>query len=351
MPPLSADEIPQGCRLALVSPYDVRFSQYRIRAEFQDGRTIEETQAQTEAVPYSERTASSTTEDVPAGGPDAQAPGAANEIEDVACLGDIEDLSADRGKEFLLLKAPFPQIEVTRWRCKLREADGSPKIDADSGLELYACEERWFAFDNRRLCCAQRVAAELWPREVRMYVIVIPPALARSRELRKFDTKTAGSSVLIGRRNSMDDAEKWCWRTRVGLPAEDIQEEGVAKEKSSRFRRQSGSGRFHGDHDNGRHDNGRPTPPNSRGRRRPLHMEESEQGADVVRSAMLFLVVYLALRLAVSVFRTAQGAQAPSGASGGPLHALLGRLIGALSGSSPALGEALGPPATASVAA
>jgi len=318
MPPLHADEVPQGCRLALVSPYDVRFSQFRIRAEFQDGRALEEAQALIEVRPRAGAAAGAP----PAG----EGPGAA--AEDGAPARDLEDLSAERGEEFDLLRAPFPQIEVTRWRCKLRDPDGSPRTDPDTGLELYASEERWFAFDNRRLCCLQRAAAKHWPREVRMCVIVVPPALARTRELRKFDTTTSGSSISIGRRDDPDPVA-WCWRAQVGLPPEEQLEEGVAIEKSSRFRGPRGSAsRPQGAEDWPRG--------GARGRGRRGHHhgeEEDDEGSnpDVLRSAMLFLLVYLGLRLVVSVVRkTHPAAFGTDGA--GPLDGVVARLVGGLIG-------------------
>jgi len=325
MPPLRADEVPQGCRLALVSPYDVRFSQFRIRAEFQDGRPLEEAQALIE-VRRRARAQGAPSAAAAEAHPPGEGPG--EPAEDDAPTGDLEDLSAERGEEWDLLWAPFPQVEVTRWRCKLREADGSPRTDPDTGLELYASEERWFAFDNRRLCCLQRAAAQHWPREVRMCVVVVPPALARTRELRKFDTTNSGSSISIGRR---DDPEPvaWCWRTAVGLPAEEQLEEGVAREKSSRFRGPRGSAsRPPGAEEWSRG--------NARGRGRRGHYideEEDDEGSspDVLRSAMLFLLVYLGLRLVVSVVRKTN--PAAFGADGaGPLDGVVARLVGGLIG-------------------
>lgn len=329
MPPLHADEVPQGCRLALVSPYDVRFSQFRIRAEFQDGRPLDEAQALIEVRPRAGAEAPGDSADAGAAEapPAGESPGAA--AEDGAHAGDLEDLSAERGEEFDLLSAPFQQIEVTRWRCKLRDPDGSARTDPDTGLELYASEERWFAFDNRRLCCLQRAAAKHWPREVRMCVVVVPPVLARTRELRKFDTTTSGSSISVGRR---DDPEPvaWCWRTQVGLPPEEQLEEGVAREKSSRFRGPRGSAvRPQGAEDWPRGN------PRGRGRRGHYNEEEEDDdegsSPDVFRSAILFLLVYLGLRLVVSVLRkTHPAAFASDGA--GPLDGVVARLVGGLIG-------------------
>jgi len=241
--------------VVLLSPFEVHFSQTRIRAEFQDGHKLEETTEQIKA----------------------------------------EEKIENTENDFIVLNAPFPRIEVTRWRCKLREADGTPKVDPTTGLELYSHEERWFTFDNRRLCCLQRAAAALWPSEARCEVVEIPSTLARMRELRKFDTRTFGCNVIVGRRDD-PNPETWCWRTAVGMPLETQPEEGVARQRSLRWR---GNTRANSMGETG-----------GRGPRRGFagSREDGEggfAGTEVVRSALLFLLVYLGLRLTVSVFRHA----------------------------------------------
>lgn len=256
--------VPEGCRVILVSPFEVHFSQTRIRSEFQDGRTLQEAMAQITSSSASRSLADT-----------KEAKGTATEEE----------------KQVMTLKAPFPHIEVTRWRCKLREADGAPKVDPNTGLELYSEEERWFTFDNRRLCCLQRAAAALWPDEVRCEVIEVPPTLARNRELRKFDTRTFGCSVLVGRRDD-PNLETWSWRAAVGLPEEAQPEGGVGRQKSLRWRNVRNGGRGPGDRG---------------GRRSGAGAQDGGEGGrgslEPLRSALLFLMVYLALRLGVSVFR------------------------------------------------
>lgn len=243
---------PKGCSVVLLSPFEVHFSQTRIRAEFQDGHKLEETIQQIKA----------------------------------------EEKNEDVAGDFVVLGVPFPRIEVTRWRCKLREADGSPKLDPATGLELYSHEERWFTFDNRRLCCLQRAASALWPVEARCEVVEIPPTLARMRELRKFDTRTFGYTVLVGRRDD-PSAETWCWRTAVGVPEETQPVDGVARQRSTRGIR--GSGRGVGE------SGGRP---NRRGVNGSHENYDGESaGTEIVRNVLLFLLVYLGLRLTVSVFR------------------------------------------------
>lgn len=197
---------------------------------------------------------------------------------------------------------------MTRWRCKLRDPDGTPKLDPVTGLDLYSEEERWFSFDNRRLYCLQRVACRHWPRRVVIETEEVPLELARMRELRKFDTRTFGLSVAVGRREDMHNDNSalstWCWRSSVGIPEESQPEGGVPRQKSLRRRgsrpprRDWGEGRRRGD-------------------------EEYEEGwlsREAVWSVMLFLLLYLGLRLAVSIWRahaqvaantTGPGAPAP----------------------------------------
>lgn len=248
---------PCAQKVVLLSPFEVHFSQTRIRAEFQDGHNLEETIEQIKA----------------------------------------EEKNTDVDEDFVVLGVPFPRIEVTRWQCKLRQPDGTPKLDPATGLELYSHEERWFTFDNRRLCCLQRAAAALWPVKARCEVVEIPATLARMRELRKFDTKTFGCNVVVGRRG--DPCPKtWCWRTAVGIPEETQPIEGVAKQPSVRWR-----GSTNGNNRGVGEPGGRSSRRGLAGSRENSHGEYT--GTEMVRSALLFLLVYFALRLAVSVFRHA----------------------------------------------
>lgn len=301
--PVNAEE----CRVVLLSPFDIHFSQTRIRTEFQDSHTTDETIPQIRVVPrgsscsISSDTSPSTgeaTESTASGGASEDKPASdaveklhagENPGEDGLGIGEgCEDLSEEkRGTEFEVLWHPFPRIEVTKWRCKLREPDGSPKLDA-AGLELYSHEERWFSFDNRRLYCLQKAAAAVWPKEVRAEVVEIPGSLARTRELRKFDTRTFGCSVLAGRRDD-PTPETWSWRVAVGLPEEAQPEDGVAKQKSLRWRGAPGY---------------RKGPNSGGGKRRNDQQEEQEgRGPELMRSALLFFLVYLGLRVVVSIFR------------------------------------------------
>mmetsp|Transcript_97178 Transcript_97178/g.247129 ORF Transcript_97178/g.247129 Transcript_97178/m.247129 type:complete len:293 (-) Transcript_97178:26-904(-) len=250
-----------------LSPFDVHFSQDRIRSEFQDGRELSDTVGQIEAVarPFGTAVAASA---------------AAEEEQE----GSTEPLAED----VVLLHAPFPRIEVIKWRCKLREADGAPRLDPVSGLQLYSEDEQWFTFDNRRLCCLQRAAASIWPKRALCEVVEIPQSLARTRELRKFDTRTGGHSVTIGKRDDTT-LETWCWRTAVGLPTESQAEGGVARQQRLRWRGQRREG------------------PNSRGTNKGRREQPEEAveggGMEFARSMSLFLLVYLVLRFAMWAVR------------------------------------------------
>jgi len=303
------------CRVALLSPFDIHFSQTRIRTEFQDGHTTEETTPLVQTVPRGTRRLSAAGEPGAADADTAEAKeggakeGEQEETDEDEILGEgCEDLSAltsstrsQGGEEFKLQSHPFPRIEVTKWRCKLRDPDGAAKTDPATGLELYSHEERWFTFDNRRLYCLQKAAAAVWPTEVRCEVIEVPHNLAKTRELRKFDTRTFGCTVVVGRRDE-PSLDTWSWRGAVGLPEELQPEEGVARQKSMRWRGRGGRG---GPHSGGR------------GNRRGQYAEEADEkgpvGLELMRSALLFFLVYLGLRVVVSVFRHRY--QASSGAT------------------------------------
>lgn len=245
--------VPEHCQVILLSPLDIQFSQTRIRPEFQDSRLLCESLTDIEVTPLVPGAASADVEATPQ-----------------------ED---DDGSPLQLLRPPFPRIEVTRWRCKLRAADGSARIDPVTGLELYAEQERWFSFDNRRLYCLQKAAVKSWPSKVRCEVVVVPQAMAKFRELRKFDTRTCGWNVSCGRRDE-PNPELWSWRSAAGLPEEEP-EVGVAKSRSgARFR---GRGKGGG-----------------KGYRREEQEEEPQEGqstSEMFRNVLLFFLVYIGLRI------------------------------------------------------
>lgn len=163
-----------------LSPYDVRFSQMRARHEFRDAKLLEDTVSQIKAVRCDEE-----------------------------------------GEERVVwrLEAPFPPIEVLKWRCKLRdETTGRPKTDPVTGDELWDSSDHWFTLDNRRLYCYQKAAIAVWPDSVVIDVVELPPGpLTRIRELKKFRTLDCGRSVMIGGRNEGETLVRWSWWEALGF--------------------------------------------------------------------------------------------------------------------------------------
>lgn len=115
------------------------------------------------------------------------------------------------------LEAPFPLIEVVRWRCKLRdEKTGRPKLDAETGKTLYDPEEHFFTLDNRRLYCLQIAAVDLWPQRCVVDVWEIPPGRPElMREMKKFKTIDSGRSISIGSKVDKVPFMRWSWQERV----------------------------------------------------------------------------------------------------------------------------------------
>eukprot|EP00403_Amphidinium_massartii_P033897 CAMPEP_0178446226 /NCGR_PEP_ID=MMETSP0689_2-20121128/40678_1 /TAXON_ID=160604 /ORGANISM="Amphidinium massartii, Strain CS-259" /LENGTH=306 /DNA_ID=CAMNT_0020071011 /DNA_START=97 /DNA_END=1014 /DNA_ORIENTATION=- len=298
--------VPEGCQVIVLSPLQIHFSQTRIRSEFQDGRFVDDTLAEITGVLWrpsgdvSDPQGEPIADPVPVG----EAALKGEKLHDLfAAAGQsvLYDGAAKPSKEetepgstprpIVMLQCPFPYLEVTKWRCKLREPDGAPKLDPKTGLELYSHEERWFTFDNRRLYVLQRAAAALWPLEVRCKIAEVPGTLARTRELRKFDTRTFGCSIVVGRRDDPDPAP-WSWRLSVGLPEEEQPEEGVAKAPGLRWRGGRGG-----------------AVANARRRAPKADAEEDDDDDEqprneCIRNVLLFVMVYLFLRVVLSVFKS-----------------------------------------------
>lgn len=113
------------------------------------------------------------------------------------------------------LEAPFPPIEVLRWRCKLRdETTGRPLLD-EAGREVFEESESWFTLDNRRLYCLQKVAARLWPERCTVDVVAEIRKDRRMREIRKFRTLDSGESIMVGSRVDGVPFRRWAWRAYV----------------------------------------------------------------------------------------------------------------------------------------
>eukprot|EP00811_Abedinium_folium_P000014 NODE_10012_length_1383_cov_3.036624.p1 GENE.NODE_10012_length_1383_cov_3.036624~~NODE_10012_length_1383_cov_3.036624.p1 ORF type:complete len:310 (+),score=92.29 NODE_10012_length_1383_cov_3.036624:144-1073(+) len=191
------DDEDGGSRQRLIpeklSPLDIRFSQMRARHEFRDARPLQQAVDLIVAVRVPE-------------------------------AGLVEE--GGEPPAVWELRAPFPLIQIYRWRCKLRdEATGRPLRDPSTGGELYDSEERLFTLDNRRLHCLQRAAVEKWPERCVVDVLRRPPGpLDRSRTIRKFRTLDRGRSVLIGSRTEGESLVRWSWRAAVGLPATEVGE-------------------------------------------------------------------------------------------------------------------------------
>lgn len=140
----------------VISPFAIHFIQEHIKTHFQDGRVVEDT--------------------VP-------------EIQ----------LNPSDGKDFdLILKAPFPNIEILRWEpphCRDREA------------------KNWYTLDNRRLYCLQRMAAEHWPKRVGAVVDILYADTGRVRK--KYDSTTEGRSVTISPSVKVPALRRWDWRVQI----------------------------------------------------------------------------------------------------------------------------------------
>lgn len=140
----------------VISPFAIHFTQEHIKTHFQDGRVVEDT--------------------VP-------------EIQ----------LTPSDGNDFdIILKAPFPNIEILRWQpphCGEGEA------------------KSWFTLDNRRLYCLQRMAAEHWPKRVGAAVDILYSDTGRVRK--KYDSSTEGRSVTISPSVKVPALRRWDWRVQI----------------------------------------------------------------------------------------------------------------------------------------
>lgn len=181
-----ADSCPRlTASLGLLSPLDVRFSQMKMRHLFGDGRRIAEAIEAIRKVPCSE-----------------------------------EESAAHAGAKWRL-EFPFPAIEVVRWRCKLRDNTGRPRLDPNTGEEVYDSEENWFTLDNRRLYCLQEVALRAWPQRcvARVSEVLGCGPRHRMRELRKFRTMDSGRSIMVGSGADGVGFVRWSWREKAGVGA------------------------------------------------------------------------------------------------------------------------------------
>lgn len=155
----------------LVSPFAIRFTQEHIRTTFRDGRLVE----------------TAIEEIVPGSG-----------------VGGYD----------IVLRAPFPPIEILRWCMPRQDADLAAETNCPVGVRP---REHWFTLDNRRLFCLQRAAVMLWPARCAAVVMILyaDPGTVR----KKYDSSSAGFAVSVG--HSYDDIPimRWDWRERI-LPLE-----------------------------------------------------------------------------------------------------------------------------------
>lgn len=112
------------------------------------------------------------------------------------------------------LMAPFPPIEVVRWKPKLRNADGVALRDDVTGKAMLG-EECWFTMDNRRLYCLQRAAIKHWPRLVVAAVRVSETVTDDRKVLGKFRTTTEG--MIIDVALAKGPVVEWDWREEVDV--------------------------------------------------------------------------------------------------------------------------------------
>jgi hypothetical protein len=175
--------------LGMLPPLDIRFSQMKMRHLFGDGRRIAQAIEAIKTVPCSE-----------------------------------EEAAAHPGAKWRL-EFPFPAIEVVRWRCKLRDSTGRPRLDPKTMQEMYDSEENWFTLDNRRLYCLQEASMRVWPDRCVARVSEVLGCGPRHHmcALRKFRTMDSGRSLMVG--SCMDEVGfvRWSWREKAGIqqPQED----------------------------------------------------------------------------------------------------------------------------------
>jgi len=158
----------------LISPFAVRFTQDHIRTTFRDHRSVE-------------------------------------------AAVDLVEASLGEGSYDVILKHPFPSIEVLRWHPRRRGDDGDDS-DAGSSGESYESggepsRDHWFTLDNRRLYCLQRAAAHLWPKRVAAVVEVL--YVDPGSVMKKYDSKTAGRAVSIAHSLKGPELAVWDWRKSV----------------------------------------------------------------------------------------------------------------------------------------
>jgi len=162
----------------LINPLAVRFTQEHIRTTFRDARLVE--------AAFEEIT-----------------------VEPSSC----EDYD-------LILRAPFPHIEIIRWntpsRCPSEHAQASVS-DTSCAEDDLIRERHWFTLDNRRLYCLQRAAVAHLPKRVAAVVEILYDDAGSG--WRKYDSTTKGQSVSIGHSVNMEPIGRWDWRKEAAPAA------------------------------------------------------------------------------------------------------------------------------------
>lgn len=104
-----------------------------------------------------------------------------------------------------LIVAPFPEIEVLRFRPKCGEdLDREERFDG------------WFSLDNRRLYALQRFATMQFPKLVGV-IVMCRVELPSMNALRKFGTTSAGADILVAPKEASSRVKPWtwCWHSAV----------------------------------------------------------------------------------------------------------------------------------------
>lgn len=158
----------------LINPLALRFTQEHIRTTFRDGRPVEPT------------------------------------IDEIQVLPGV-------GEYDVILRAPFPHIEIIRWSPPnhgRHAIDTSADDDAtNAGTGSAGREYHWFTLDNRRLYCLQKVAVALLPKRAAAVVEILyaDPGAVR----RKYDSETQGWSVSISHSTRCAPICRWSWQEQV----------------------------------------------------------------------------------------------------------------------------------------
>jgi hypothetical protein len=163
----------------LLSPLAIRYMQAEIRSTFRDGRDVEASAAEIEAHPGT---------------------------------GDYD----------LVLRAPFPAIEILRRRVRNRQGQEADCQEAGGespcGPGEKESRDQWFTFDNRRLYCLQKAAAAHWPLRVAAVVQVLYADHPAQLWRKKYDTVSSGRAVHVTHLDSQAQPFSWHWRQEVASP-------------------------------------------------------------------------------------------------------------------------------------